>query len=135
MHNKCISKLGSNINFIYETKLKIRQNSTLQTLGITVTARKNSGCACAESNILKGAIIAYATISGPKMSGNFGNASASGSVLFTYIIYVYYRCKQYAAARACSARNFQIFLARLWCYCAFFATLFPFIHKAPKNQI
>ena len=65
MHNKCISKLGNNINFIFETKLKIRQNSTLQTSGITVTARKNSECACAESNILKGAIIACATVLSP----------------------------------------------------------------------
>ena len=27
--------------------------------------------------------------------------------------YVYYICKQYAAARPCSARNFQTFLGRL----------------------
>ena len=51
--------------YIFETKLKIRQNSTLQTSAITVTALKNSGCACAESNILKGAIIAYVTVLSP----------------------------------------------------------------------
>ena len=28
--------------------------------------------------------------------------------------YVYYICKQYAAARPCSARNFPTFLGRLW---------------------
>ena len=38
---------------------------TLQTSGITITARKNSGCPCAEPNILKGAIIGCATDNGP----------------------------------------------------------------------
>ena len=28
--------------------------------------------------------------------------------------YAYYFCKQYATARACSARNFPTFLGRLW---------------------
>ena len=47
------------------------------------------------------------SIGGPKMRER-------QRIVYIYNIHVYYICKQCAAARACSARNFQTFLGRLW---------------------
>ena len=48
------------------------------------------------------------------MSGNFVHCKRERQrIVYIHNIHVYYICKQYAAARACSARNFPTFLGRL----------------------